>query len=675
MASVVLATPDAAELINLSVVISKSIIYKSVSTIQIMTNLTPHKPHIIMRRLLLTPLLTLLTVTLSVMASSKHDSDWDKEAIRRKATYTYAQGCIAMAQDSLDRGYRLLDRAYQLNPEDLDIVLARAQARMVVHRDSSSVEEYYQALLNEFNQGYDDYSSAMRTAYMAGQLQRYDDLVNIYECAIILWPAKTDATDLAQAYVLLSMTKGDTTAYNKAMAIYDRLERGVGINVGLSSQRIRAMSSRMDTLGIARELDRLISHMPDQIEALLYAGQAYHEIGRDSLAGMTLNRACTLDPTNGEALLTLAEYYEVTGDSVQALNLRRQALLSPEIEADSKFELMRDYLKHFIEDSAAYDSTRQFIQRVIEVTPGEPRLHALFGSYLGLNGDMDEMFEQFDYALDLDPANDALRSSYIQHLATSPEDSNRLLNLARKGMEVSPDNFYFPIMASMVFSQRGDYAGAYSLLDSVNIGEVKNNEAVSALITTKADMLQRIDSTGRALELYDRAILLDPNNYMAYNNAAYYMSVADNDLDKALKYARYAVLSDIDNPTYLDTYAWVYFKLKNFPEAKSYIDKALEALDYTLPGDSVVTDSVAVDNMPLDTVAVDPNKTGVVTSIDNIKDKQYEGIAEVLEHAGDIYFMYGLPDRAVEFWTEAASHGQPSDVLRRKVRDKTYYYK
>ncbi len=49
--------------------------------------------------------------------------------------------------------------------------------------------------------------------------------------------------------------------------------------------------------------------------------------------------------------------------------------------------------------------------------------------------------------------------------------------------------------------------------------------------------------------------------------------------------------------------------------------------------------------------------------------------ADVLEHAGDIYFMDGEPDKALYFWKEALKLTPDNELLQRKVRNKSYYFK
>ncbi len=92
-----------------------------------------------------------------------------------------------------------------------------------------------------------------------------------------------------------------------------------------------------------------------------------------------------------------------------------------------------------------------------------------------------------------------------------------------------------------------------------------------------------------------------------------------------------ATAAEPENATSLDTYAWVLFKRKDYAKAREVIDRTLELTD--------------------------------------------ERSEEILEHAGDIYFMDGEPDEAVELWKEALELAPDNKLLEKKVKHKTYFFK
>lgn len=158
-------------------------------------------------------------------------------------------------------------------------------------------------------------------------------------------------------------------------------------------------------------------------------------------------------------------------------------------------------------------------------------------------------------------------------------------------------------------------------------------ELRSRIYTAMGDNLYQQQLPDSAYVYYTKAITYDPTNTLALNNCAYHMACEGKDLDEALRMIETVNQSEPDNPTSLDTYAWVLFKRKDYAKAREVIDRTIE-----------------------------------LTS-------EEEMSSDVLEHAGDIYFMDGEPDRAVNYWREALELDPDNELLQRKVRHKTYFFK
>ena len=160
--------------------------------------------------------------------------------------------------------------------------------------------------------------------------------------------------------------------------------------------------------------------------------------------------------------------------------------------------------------------------------------------------------------------------------------------------------------------------------------------------STRADIEYARGRRDSSAVLYERAISINPHNYMAMNNYAYHLAVADTLLDRAEHFSALAVKSDTENPTYLDTYAWVFFRKKEYTLARRYIDAVLRLYADSEPSDS------------------EPSGE--------------EPSAEVFDHAGDIYFMTGDRDQALKYWQQALDLDPDNELIGRKVAHKTIFF-
>ncbi len=80
-----------------------------------------------------------------------------------------------------------------------------------------------------------------------------------------------------------------------------------------------------------------------------------------------------------------------------------------------------------------------------------------------------------------------------------------------------------------------------------------------------------------SLEYLNKALSLDPENVNAMNSLGYILAESGRDLQKALSLCRGAVERRPENPAYLDSLGWAYFRLGRIPEARLHLRKALSA--------------------------------------------------------------------------------------------------
>ncbi len=201
----------------------------------------------------------------------------------------------------------------------------------------------------------------------------------------------------------------------------------------------------------------------------------------------------------------------------------------------------------------------------------------------------------------------------------------------------------------------------------MNPADFANDRQRSLYHGQRGDILYALELPDSAIVEYDKAVSLDPENYMAMNNAAYYMSERGQNLDRASLYASLAVDSDPQNPTYLDTYAWVLFKKKEYKQARDVMDRALRV--YSLIEDSTATAPVEI---PDDSAAVED----VIEVVEEVSAENVVGepSVEIFDHAGDIYYMAGEPEKALQFWKAALDLTPDDPKIRRKVKEKAYFF-
>jgi tetratricopeptide (TPR) repeat protein len=153
---------------------------------------------------------------------------------------------------------------------------------------------------------------------------------------------------------------------------------------------------------------------------------------------------------------------------------------------------------------------------------------------------------------------------------------------------------------------------------------------VASVFTILGDTYHELEMKKEAYTAYDSALVYDPYKLDVLNNYSYYLSLDGKELQKALEMSHKTITAEPESQTYLDTYAWILFKLKRYQEAKAYAEKIISL--------------------------------------------EEEISAVVLHHIGDIFAKCGNIEGAVTYWQKALDAGdEESDLLKKKIKKRRYY--
>ncbi len=555
--------------------------------------------------------------------------DWEKRADISKADYIFLE---AMRQNSLDRKdsyFELLERAYQLNPAD-NYIGSECGINIIrlSQGDSVEIDRGYRLMQAYADENPGDFYKSLLFATVAQSLGRNTEALETWQKLHILFPERDEVT-LKYADALTSSR--DDANISRALALFDTIEISQGRSIQLSSQKIQLHYLQRDTTALLGEVRSLLASSPDNVEYNVFAGDIYSQFETGDSALMFYNKAVEIDPTSGLAYYSRANYYRAQGDSVAYDREVFQALRQEDLDVVPKLEILKEYISALYTDSLQQPRINDLFKSLIDMHPHEVDIHNLYCDYLIAVKNYPAAAEQASYALDIEPADEqrwlALSSLYLQ-----TRDFEKATQAARRGLKYFPENPSLYLIGASGYTQIDKYDEALDMLDEgLEVTDTNDVATRSELYSAIGDAYYAAGETDSAFVYYGIAIELDPGNLTALNNYAYYLACEDLDLDRAEDLIKQVVAERPEEATSLDTYAWVLFKKKDYPAAKEAID---EAMEYS-------TDLSA----------------------------------EILEHAGDIYFMNREPDAALEFWQEALKLEPDNDLLMRKVKHKTYFFK
>ena len=578
------------------------------------------------------PALAILLMVLSFAMPStgkgkKQSVDIARQAeLQRKADYMFMEAARQNAIGADDAYFELLRGAYDLDSTDTSVGQTLGYFLLILgQNDSVMAEKGFNMMRRHFNEHPEDYYGAIFYGMVNNQLGNNDEAIRVWTVVDSLNPTKPDVTiKLVEAL----QAKGDTASLRQSLSVLRRLERAEGKDLGLSSHTIRAMLQLRDTAGVLSELSSLLASSPTSAQYKMYAGDVFMVLQEKDSAARYYDMACAADSTDGFAYYKRAQFYLQNGDS---LNYERQidhALRQESLDFDAKLELLRDYVGKLYADSLKRPQITSLFETMLQQHPHEAQIRDLYASYLIMNKDLKGAIEQQEYAVDADLSN-AQRWRTIMSLYGQLDDSKKAIETGQRALEFVPDDTGVNLLLGANYQQLKDspkameyYRKALTLTDSAD------NATRSQIIASIGDIFYTDNEVDSAFQYYQKAVALDPDNLLALNNFAYYLAEKNRDLDLAERYSAICVRANPDNDTAIDTYAWIFYKKKDYIKAKEWIDQAVE-----LQGD--------------------------------------EPAAEILDHAGDIYYMNQEPAKALEFWEKALQADPENKDIKAKIKRKS----
>lgn len=493
------------------------------------------------------------------------------QANRVKATYVLMEAQRQHFLEHDDAFYHLIAYAYSLDSTNTSIAFYMGVAKF--ERTSFEHTDELTAALAQMRKHVEahpeDKYEARLYAHAAFLVNQYQEGLRVLNIQHQLHPQDDNLlSTMADAYE-------KTSDYKKALAIYDTLQQWRGQSVELSSAKLKAYQALNDTTGAIHEMRALLASAPTNADYNLAMGKMLFMFGYRDSAMVYYDKAQQYEPDNGLTYLTKAEYYLALGDTLNYDRQTYQALVSTDLDVESKLQILVNYTKTLLSAKDTTHRTDHLFDVLIEQHPLEPQIRVLYSEYLMVIDNNEGAAEQIDYALNLDPTNKELWTRLMAYYLYAG-NYEKAIEVGDKAIRLNPDNveLYSYLGSSCYSVKQYDkaievYDKALAILDSTQVDDRSN------LLSGKADVKFAMGDTIAAFALYDQSLDLNPDNPGTLNNYAYFLALSNRDLDKAERMSAKTIVEDAANPTYLDTYAWVFYMRKEYTMAQLYIEMAI----------------------------------------------------------------------------------------------------
>lgn len=338
-----------------------------------------------------------------------------------------------------------------------------------------------------------------------------------------------------------------------------------------------------------------------------------------------LNRAESMAITNIQSRVRLADGFNLLGEADKAAKLYQNLLAdfpqAPLLQENLRSKLTDIYLrgkdrKHAIEQ----------LEVISKADPMNLQAHYYLAMLSAEAGDSVKAEEHYRQVIVLNPK---FEQAYYD-LATSQlanAKTNEVFKTLGDAQKRFGENFVSEFLLGVSNARVGKYEESVKHYNSAEIiARATEPKRLTALFYFQyGSALERKGDYSESVKYFEKALELNPDFYEAANYLGYMWAERGENLERAKELIERAIKAEPKNNAYLDSLAWVLFKLGKPREALPYMRQAVE-----------------------------------------ISEADKEPDVTLYDHLGDILMALGERDKALEAWRRALSLG-PNEEIRKKL--------
>ena len=567
---------------------------------------------------LLFPVLSLSTI----YGEKKEPVSLDKKlsvSEQRKLDYFFYEGIYLKNAQKYDAAYDMFVHCLSIDSTAAPVLFELATFYIQEDHLDKALDFLRRAVANSNN----NFTYRMALASVSRNLGLFGEAAETFEQLAKTYPEKMELN----YYLAESLTQQGKIA--EAIEAYDALESAIGMSEALSVQKYKLYSALDQPENAFGEIEKLAAKYPMVARYQMILGDLRLEGNEPDKAYAHYQKAKEVEPENPYYIVSMANYYEVIGDNAAAERQIHNALINETLDVETKLSILSRYIMRTTQARDDSGNINSLFQTLLEQHPEETEIKMMYASLLVAQEKMDEAKFQMQLVTEMEPENVGAWQQLLS-LSLQSEDLPEVIRVCKQCMELFPEAPEYYFYLGVAYYQQKEYRKALdTYYEGLNIIPEENLMLKSDFYAQTGDIYYQMGSPDEAFNAYEEALKYNDKNIVVLNNYSYFLSLEKKDLGRAERMSAQTIKMEPNNSTYLDTYAWIFFMQGNYSLAKIYIETALKN-DMT-------------------------NST------------------ELIDHYGDILYMSGEKERAVEQWKKAKELGKESPVLDRKIEEGTYF--
>ena len=199
----------------------------------------------------------------------------------------------------------------------------------------------------------------------------------------------------------------------------------------------------------------------------------------------------------------------------------------------------------------------------------------IYGDYLVKAGRYEEAKIQFEKVLEKNISNYFVWEQLI-FLYSNINDSEEIYEKCNEALKLFPDRPVLYLFKGNIELIKHDFINSIKTLEKGLNYSGNNNDLKLQFYSFLAEAYRNIEDDKKSDDCFEKALEIDPENIILLNNYSYYLSIRSERLNEAEKMSKIAITKEPNNQTYLDTYAWILYKMGKYKKALEYIERTIQ---------------------------------------------------------------------------------------------------
>lgn len=420
------------------------------------------------------------------------------------------------------------------------------------------LRQAYEAVPTQY---WDPYASEL---YRQGNLKSKLEAAKVLEKAMRLAP---DDMEISEALLNMYMNEGKHT---QALSLLDKMDRYAGsASTYTTYLRFHAYLEQNKPEKGLRCIQDYLNDEPMDFYIQILEGDAYLSMHNTQKAEDTYRRIEQHYPTNPYiykalgglysrlSMLTTADDGTRTQAQDSLFALMHRMVSNDEQKYETKIRTISD-LRAALKKGDRGERYEKLLNQLATVHPEEEQTYVLMAEYYSERGEHKKAREALLERTRIQPGDstlwEAIRVSMTKDTAITLEEQMALSKAAHEQMPRNIQWHYFLGLAYMISGQTD--SAIQVLHEGVETGGMLLYEG--SICGLLGDIYsEQMHQTDSAIVYYEKAIGMGMQNMYLYNNYAYLLATHGGDLSKAEQMSSKTIKAEPENPTFLDTYAWI----------------------------------------------------------------------------------------------------------------------